>query len=251
MMFIFANKQYNAFTERSMYTLLDIHKEILNETFNYNSTLQNLQFNDICTEIDSDGTCSVSCVLEYFDFNETIINQTFATHEYLIGLNASNSSHASCYDDSDDDRDSDSETGIESGGNDVNFNLTLTNTSNTSNCEEINYNHIVTCPAAYSKITEALEILFERIGDPFECVNVSNGDFSDYLDNTSYADDYDEYEDDYSAENEDENELFETGILDFTPAFLCQYQTDNIAVIRHTNGRYNRIELKKYEGTKE
>ena len=42
----------------------------------------------------------------------------------------------------------------------------------------------------------------------------------------SYADDYDEYEDDYSAENENENELFETGILDFTPAFLCQYRTD-------------------------
>ena len=70
------------------------------------------------------------------------------------------------------------------------------------------------------------EILYARIGYQYSCVNISNDEIDEIFGNSS-NEEYDEFDEEYSSENENEDELFETGILNSTKAYICKYETND------------------------
>ena len=226
---IFTSGDENVWTESVMYVLLGIHNQISNETFSAGTENDDLVFSDVCFDIDGTSQndnnenndnneyphCAISCVLEYFNFNRTIINQTFAAHnELLMESNVTNSS------DSDDSGDSGNSWTSLNGTNSATVNITI------NDDDEINSDRVVTCPASFSKYTERNEILYERIGYPYSCVNISDDEIDEIFGNSS-NEEYDEFNEEYSSENENEDELFESGILNSTKAYICKYETND------------------------
>ena len=79
----------NVFTRESMLDLLEIHNSINN--YEYRGD----KYSDVCILDSSTSQCYVSCFVEYFNFSEKIINQTFIRHDILSKIATNNTSNNS------------------------------------------------------------------------------------------------------------------------------------------------------------
>ena len=159
----------NIFTKSKMKKLLQLH----NLLFNYTSNGKNLS--NVCyRNSKNDNKCELSCFIEYYDFNQTIIDTSFDFYDeylnfdYLDSNNNSNSNSKNTSDHINDFYESIfSNIEFETNISDY-MNSTLSD--NNDWIDEMKLN-IILCPYTLSFLTKDFEAVYQRAGLPLTCNN--------------------------------------------------------------------------------
>ena len=83
------NNDENIYTTDILNELLSIHNKILNVTIDYKGN--SYQFEDLCDKSYSNNdNCFVSCILEFFSFNQTLMEQVLINTNDYQNINQTN-----------------------------------------------------------------------------------------------------------------------------------------------------------------